>query len=234
MTAPAPGLFSITTGWPMRFETPSAAARAMRSFAPPGANGTIQRTGRSGHSACAPSVAKARTAKSMRAIEPMKISCREASISPWKGLTTPLLHGSIRPSRFTRESASDFHESHLQSTADPGALRARFPHGVGYREPSRRKTAALREEPGIDLIIASEEFPAKPGEPKRPPGFLFADSEERTKNGADDERDDPEAGMAAPHAGAAVEAEKGAARFRAVRSRRAAGNSRADRERPRP
>src|SRR5258706_15957285 len=51
IAAPAPGLFSITTGCLIRFDTPSAAARAMRSFAPPGEDGTIHLTGRSGHSA---------------------------------------------------------------------------------------------------------------------------------------------------------------------------------------
>src|SRR6185295_19342156 len=51
MMAPAPGLFSMTTGWPSRLLTASAAARAMRSLAPPGPNGTTQRIGWSGQSA---------------------------------------------------------------------------------------------------------------------------------------------------------------------------------------
>src|SRR5450631_4632872 len=51
MAAPAPGLFSITTGCLIRFDTPSAAARAMRSFAPPAEKGTTHFTTCSGQSA---------------------------------------------------------------------------------------------------------------------------------------------------------------------------------------
>src|SRR6185312_13606049 len=183
MTAPAPGLFSITTGCPMRLETPSAAARAMRSFAPPGAKGTIHRIGRSGHSARAAveaKAARASTAKSARANGRMEFSVSRAfaiiegvddAIAAWQ-------HASIT---FHPRVPGDFHDENLQPTADPGALRARFPHAVGCRGPSRRQAAALREDPGIDLNIVSEDFPAKPGEPKRPPGFLFAYRAERTK-----------------------------------------------------
>src|SRR5258705_5927953 len=51
MIAPAPGLLSMTMGCPRRLPTASAAARAMRSFAPPGPKGTTHLTGRSGQSA---------------------------------------------------------------------------------------------------------------------------------------------------------------------------------------
>jgi propionate catabolism operon transcriptional regulator len=42
-TAPAPGLLSMTMGWPSTLDAPSAAARASRSLAPPGPNGTTKR-----------------------------------------------------------------------------------------------------------------------------------------------------------------------------------------------
>src|SRR5712691_7282527 len=43
-----PGRFSTTTGWAQTFCRPSATARAMVSGEPPGGNGTMIRTGRSG------------------------------------------------------------------------------------------------------------------------------------------------------------------------------------------
>jgi len=48
MMVPAPGLFSTTTGWPQRVDSWSAIRRPTMSVAPPGANGTIRRTGRVG------------------------------------------------------------------------------------------------------------------------------------------------------------------------------------------
>src|SRR5262245_41649337 len=46
---PPPVLFSITTPWPHRLESCCARKRAARSVMPPGANGTMIRTGRSGN-----------------------------------------------------------------------------------------------------------------------------------------------------------------------------------------
>jgi hypothetical protein len=43
--------------------TPSAAKRPIKSFAPPGPKPTIQRMGRSGHSACADGAATAQTSR---------------------------------------------------------------------------------------------------------------------------------------------------------------------------
>src|SRR6516225_10127286 len=51
--APAPGLFSMMTGLPRRLETASAAARAIRSLAPPGPKGTTHLIAWSGQSAWA-------------------------------------------------------------------------------------------------------------------------------------------------------------------------------------
>jgi hypothetical protein len=83
-----------------------------------------------------------------------------------------MLHGSIAPSR-NDERFPEKHDEHLHPSADL-AQSARVLPCAGHREPSRHGSDALRENDGIDLIIVSEEFPAKPGEPKRPPGFLFA------------------------------------------------------------
>ena len=66
--APAPGLFSITIGCPSRFPTTSAAARAMRSLAPPGPKGTTHLIGRSGQSASAPPDAISAKAATTRAV----------------------------------------------------------------------------------------------------------------------------------------------------------------------
>src|SRR6185503_19470327 len=144
-----------------------------------------------------------------------------------------LLHGSIRPSRITDERTR-FHDPDLHPTAAPGALRARFPHAVGRRGPSRPEAASLRENDGIVLIIASEEFPAKPGEPKDLRAFCLRISARCTNDdGDDDECDDPPAGMAGAPPGTEAEIAAPAARIPAVRERRTAGQARADRERPR-
>src|SRR5215471_15386778 len=45
MIPDAPARFSTTTGWPSALESLSATGRADTSLAPPGGNGTIQRTG---------------------------------------------------------------------------------------------------------------------------------------------------------------------------------------------
>jgi hypothetical protein len=47
---PAPGLLSITTGWPRLFASASPSARATRSVVPPGGNGTTIVTGFEGQS----------------------------------------------------------------------------------------------------------------------------------------------------------------------------------------
>lgn len=110
-------------------------------------------------------------------------------------------------------------------------MRVRFPHAVGSRWPHRQGTATLRERAAIEILIASEEFPAKPGELKKPPGFVLSGTGNETKkNGADDERDILDARMAAAAAGEAVEDEEPAARVRAVRRASAARHAGADRE----
>ncbi|SPA54889.1 Tripartite tricarboxylate transporter family receptor domain protein (fragment) [Cupriavidus taiwanensis] len=48
-TVLAPGLFSTTTGWPSFSPRPTASRRPSTSVAPPAANGTTSRSGRSGH-----------------------------------------------------------------------------------------------------------------------------------------------------------------------------------------
>src|SRR6202035_5183324 len=60
-TAPtAPGLFSMTTGWPQASLSFGAISRATISTPPPGANGTMTCTGRAGKSsACASAAASA-------------------------------------------------------------------------------------------------------------------------------------------------------------------------------
>ena len=52
-TPPAPGLFSITTGWPSVLAMCSPTARAVMSAAPPGALGTTMRTALVGKAASA-------------------------------------------------------------------------------------------------------------------------------------------------------------------------------------
>src|SRR5260221_10961904 len=49
MVVPAPGLLSITTGWPSRGASFSPTARATMSTPPPGGNGTMKRIGRDGY-----------------------------------------------------------------------------------------------------------------------------------------------------------------------------------------
>src|SRR5258706_14506883 len=49
MVVPAPGLLSITTGWPRRGASFSPSARATMSTPPPGGNGTMKRIGRDGY-----------------------------------------------------------------------------------------------------------------------------------------------------------------------------------------
>ena len=57
MVVAAPGLFSITTGWPQRSESFWPTVRATTSVAPPAGKGTISRTGFAGYvCACAASV----------------------------------------------------------------------------------------------------------------------------------------------------------------------------------
>src|SRR5687767_2845591 len=53
MAPSAPGLVSITTGWPSACPRGWAKMRAPSSAAPPGGNGTISRTGLLGYCACA-------------------------------------------------------------------------------------------------------------------------------------------------------------------------------------
>src|SRR5687768_12791131 len=49
MVMPAPGLFSITIGWPSRGESFSPMARATMSTPPPGGNGAMKRIGFAGY-----------------------------------------------------------------------------------------------------------------------------------------------------------------------------------------
>src|ERR1700722_14795414 len=66
-TAPtAPGLFSMTTGWPQASLSFGAISRATISTPPPGANGTMTCTGRTGKS-CACAWAAASAPKSAKA-----------------------------------------------------------------------------------------------------------------------------------------------------------------------
>jgi hypothetical protein len=48
MLVPPPGRFSMTNGWPSRSDSHCPIRRATMSVAPPGASGTITRTGRVG------------------------------------------------------------------------------------------------------------------------------------------------------------------------------------------
>src|SRR6516225_11974408 len=52
IVVPAPGLFSMTKGWPSRSDSHSPIRRAMMSYVPLGAAPTMMRTGRAGY-ACA-------------------------------------------------------------------------------------------------------------------------------------------------------------------------------------
>src|ERR1700682_5144692 len=70
----------MTMGWPRRFERVSAAARAMRSLAPPGPNGTTHLIAWSGQSARATPEASSAGAMTIAAIiaktcrrEPMRL-----------------------------------------------------------------------------------------------------------------------------------------------------------------
>ena len=65
---PAPVRFSTTICWPIERDMTSPTARAIKSIAPPGASGTMKRTGRFGHgvSAAPPWARAARTAGSAR------------------------------------------------------------------------------------------------------------------------------------------------------------------------
>src|SRR5438309_8160210 len=56
-TAPAPPLLSTTIVWPSTLAAPCAAARSIRSFAPPGPNGTTKWIGRLGHASSAAAAA---------------------------------------------------------------------------------------------------------------------------------------------------------------------------------
>src|SRR6266516_438497 len=51
MVPPAPVRFSMTTCWPIARDTGSPTTRATKSRPPPGASGTMKRTGRLGHAA---------------------------------------------------------------------------------------------------------------------------------------------------------------------------------------
>src|SRR5215216_4636146 len=64
----APGLFSTTTDWPMAADSFGLIRRARMSEVPPGAKGTISRTGRSKFWAPAPLEAKADTERTAAAI----------------------------------------------------------------------------------------------------------------------------------------------------------------------
>src|SRR5580658_6134268 len=64
----APGLFSMTIGWPSSFCIWSAMTRAVKSAVPPGAKATIMWTGRAGKSSAPAALAKA-VARSMAATQ---------------------------------------------------------------------------------------------------------------------------------------------------------------------
>ena len=102
---PAPVRFSTSTFWPSGPDMRSPSARAMKSMAPPGASGTMKRTGRFGHPplcaraprpASASAAAAALLMKSRRAIRPFSslpsYGCRRrdsstrACAAPWRAV----------------------------------------------------------------------------------------------------------------------------------------------------
>src|SRR5687768_3668881 len=112
---------------------------------------------------------------------------------------------------------SERHEDHFHSSAVHAPERAGVLLYAGHRPRGRKRLAALRENDGIDLSIVSEEFPAKPGEPKRPPGFVLLTFWKATGE-YDDECSEQVRGveLASP---AAEEVEEEAAGLRALRGR---------------
>src|SRR5436190_6729056 len=86
MLPPAPGLFSMTTGWPSRCESLSATARAERSVEPAGGKGTIMRIVLLGYVACAPASVEANAAAKSAARTNLFIG-----VPPCVGLCTALL-----------------------------------------------------------------------------------------------------------------------------------------------
>src|SRR4051812_43583100 len=140
MAAPAPGLFSITTGWPMRFERPSAPARPMRSLAPPGENGTIHFTGRSGQSAWASVMAKAAQAAAKRARCLIGSSFGKVAIIAWKSLDAFHAAWQHSPINEVTEHPRDmkpyhFHESTLRTAAWPSCIAQEGMPRVGKDRP---------------------------------------------------------------------------------------------------
>src|SRR5690349_21413968 len=75
----APGRFSTTTDCPSRAASGSATTRALLSATPPGANGTMMRSGRAGQS-CAGSVALNRIPTSNARTLFMKVELRYAPL----------------------------------------------------------------------------------------------------------------------------------------------------------
>src|SRR3954465_9135462 len=70
MEPPAPGLFSITTGWPSACESLSQTTRVITSVGPPAGNGTTIFTGRAGYDcACASTLAAPRRMQAIRRVD---------------------------------------------------------------------------------------------------------------------------------------------------------------------
>lgn len=129
-------------------------------------------------------------------------------------------------------SFSERHEDHFHPSASHAPDRAGVLLHAGHRPCGRKRLAALRENDGIDLSIVSEEFPAKPGEPKRPPGFVLLDSRNSGPREYDDERDEQVRGMELA-SDAEEKVETKAVGLRALRGRAPPGASRASSQRTR-
>src|SRR6185369_5627646 len=90
----------MTMGLPSRFDTPSAAARAIRSLAPPGAKGTTHLMGWSGHSARAANAASAQERMRSR-LATLRMGSSAGVMHDYhkSPLTIAMLHGSIGSSQ---------------------------------------------------------------------------------------------------------------------------------------
>src|SRR4051812_49269833 len=144
----------MMTGCPMRLPTPSAPARPMRSFAPPGANGTIHFTGWSGQSAaCAMRAATPSTAAAAR-----RAGIRYMGAPPGKGaiIASKSLdafyaawqHSPISDVRSRTES----HEAHFHPPAEPAPRRMPVLLLAARHANGPQGSTALRDHDGITAL----------------------------------------------------------------------------------